>query len=295
MNSNFDDDLPFSDTPLLGTVDRLLIMLAAKETPAERIPALEQLKKVAGKDDVPKLIDELQSRQFKGRAEVAEVLGMIGDEQAVPILVFTLQDLDWRVRRSAAKALGEIGNTRAVAPLVEALPKAGMLERNAIAAALVRLRDRRAIVPLVQSLGTSPSSEESRYQADPEVLQTYFQLLAAFGDDMLTVLADALHNDNPNLQEGAVAVLLEMESEGAIGLLCTALEEGDETVRSLAAQALGQRANPLAVPTLIAALSDQARSMWWPRPVCDEAAEALRLIGTPEALDAVAAWEAGNG
>lgn len=294
MSSDFDDDLPNSDTPLLGTIERLLMVLSAKETPVERIPAFEQLKKVADRQAVPKLIDELQSRQFKGRAEVAEVLGMIGDDRAVPILVFTLQDPDWRVRLSAARALGEIGNTRAVTPLIEALPKAGMLERNGIAAALGQLGDRRAIAPLVQSLGTSPPDEESRYQADPEVLHTYYQLLAEFGDDMLTTLAAALHDDNPNLQEGAVSVLLEMGGEGAVGLLISALEEGEETVRSMAAQALGQLADPLAVPALIAALSDQGRSMWWPRSVCSEAADALKQIGTPEALDAAAAWEEAN-
>lgn len=294
MNSNFEDDLPIADTPLLGTIERLLMVLSAKETPAERIPAFEQLKKVANRQAVPQLINELQSRQFKGRAEVAEVLGMIGDNQAVPILVFTLQDPAWRVRLSAARALGEIGDTQAVTPLIKALPQAGLLERNAIAAALVKLQDPQAIAPLVQSLSASPPDEESRFHADPEVLHTYYQLLAGFGDDMLPALAAALHDENPNLQEGAVAVLLEMGGEGAVELLITALEEGNETVRSMAAQALGQRANPMAVPALIAALSDTARSMWWPRPVCDEAADALRQIGTPEALDAVAAWAEAN-
>jgi HEAT repeat protein len=288
-----DNELSSNDTPLLGTVERLLMVLSSKDTPAERIPAFEQLKKVADKQSVPRLIDVLQSRQFKGRAEVAEVLGMIGDDRAVPILVFTLQDPDWQVRLHAAEALGQIGHMRAVTPLIEALPQAGLLERNAIAAALVRLQDRRAIAPLVQSLGTSPPDEKARYQADPEVLQTYYQLLAQFGDDMLPALAAALHDDNSNLQEGALAVLLAMGSDGAVELLMVALEEGDETVRSMAAQALGQLADPQAVPALIAALSDPGRSQWWPRPICEEAASALEQIGTPEALDAVADWRGG--
>jgi HEAT repeat protein len=80
--------------------------------------------------------------------------------------------------------------------------------------------------------------------------------------------------------------------EVAVPSLIDALKSRDGTMRRAAAWALGQIGDPRAVPFLVRLLSDREGGMFGPGDrVCDVAAEALALIATPEALEALEMWD----
>jgi HEAT repeat protein len=72
--------------------------------------------------------------------------------------------------------------------------------------------------------------------------------------------------------------------------LVSLLHDPDPTTRYFAADALGKIRYVPAVPDLIMLLSDTSEPNWDKRRVCDIAANALDMIGTPEAATAAATW-----
>jgi HEAT repeat protein len=72
--------------------------------------------------------------------------------------------------------------------------------------------------------------------------------------------------------------------------LVTFLHDPDPTTRYFAADALGKIGYIGAVPGLIMLLSDTSEPNWDKRRVCEIAANALDMIGTPEAATAAATW-----
>lgn len=97
------------------------------------------------------------------RAQVAELLGRVGDERAVLPLIDALRDPYYDVRGSAAWSLGVLHDTRAVEPLISALSgEEGQVFEHSIipasdakenvvmwaAEALGELGDTRAVEPL---------------------------------------------------------------------------------------------------------------------------------------------------
>jgi HEAT repeat protein len=98
----------------------------------------------------------------------------------------------------------------------------------------------------------------------------------------LKALITALSNSNDNIRTGAANALTRVAAPEADTALIAALkdENNDTDLRGAAATALGFPHNKVAVPTLIAALSDKDGD------VRDEAQDALVQIG-PEATDAL--------
>ena len=85
---------------------------------------------------------------------------------------------------------------------------------------------------------------------------------------------------------GAVITVLGLSS---IQHLIAALDNQDAGVRSAVIYALGQTRNTAAVPALIERLSDTEKN--WGTRICDDAARALKSIGTPDALEALEKWK----
>ena len=80
--------------------------------------------------------------------------------------------------------------------------------------------------------------------------------------------------------------------EAAVPALIDALKSRDGTVRRAAAWTLGQIRDPRAVSFLVDLLDDNDGGMFGPGDrVCDVAADALALIGTSEALEALEGWD----
>jgi hypothetical protein len=96
-------------------------------------------------------------------------------------------------------------------------------------------------------------------------------------------IRELLHVDSHVRARAAVA-LGKLKDVRAVEPLIEALSDSNESVRTSVAEALGELGDERAIEPLIAAFADGIEVRFY-------AAEALRLIGTPEALAAVEAWE----
>jgi len=76
--------------------------------------------------------------------------------------------------------------------------------------------------------------------------------------------------------------------------LIEAMRDASADVRGAAVEALSAIGDPMAIPGLIARLSDTEVPWLAEERICDMAAVALRRIGTPDALKAVQQWESGH-
>ncbi len=270
-----------------------------------------------GTPAIPALLDALHVYDWEVRSGAARALGMIGDPIAIPALMDDLHDNDSDVRSNAARVLGKIGDP-AIPALLDALhDDANWTVRSGAARALGMIGDPASIPALLDAL----------HVYDWEVRSEAADALGKIGDPAIPALLDALHDANWTVRSGAARALGMIGDPASIPALLDGLHDADSQVRSTVALALRAFADPSAVPALMDALRDAA---WWvrrnaaealgkigdpsavpclierladtekpyssdSRRVCDAAAEALRKIGTPEALEAVRRWREEQG
>lgn len=216
---------------------------------------------------VDEWIAALRSEWSISRHRAAEALGQLGDVSAVEPLIAALRDEDQFVRDVSGKALGQIGDARAVEPLiaalgdncataVEALEKIAPDWRQCEAA-------KRQVPEFIAALGGG----------NWRVRQAAAEALGQIGDARaLGPLIAALHCED--LLVGLAAT----EALGKFGVpavkhLIAALRDKSHDIRRVAAEALGQIGDTLAVGPLILALRDNNSEVRW------AAAEALGKIG----------------
>lgn len=184
-----------------------------------------------------------------------------------------LDDAEADVRLSATIVLEEIG-TAAVELLLRALGDASWQRRWNAAEMLGLIRDARVVEPLIGALGDAKA----------------------------------------NVRDNAAWALGRLGSARAVEPLIKTLSDEDPGVRTVAAWALGELGDARAVEPLVRALSDPTspktlsfnflllpvsfarlhadlKEGRFGNSFSGVAAEALRKIGTPEALAAVEAWE----
>ena len=102
---------------------------------------------------VDDLIQKLQNKHPRVRAEAARELGKLRDFHAVSPLINALKDSDAYVRAVAAVALGEIKDASAVPSLIAALQGDQYIYvRQEAAKALGQIKDARAVTPLINAL-----------------------------------------------------------------------------------------------------------------------------------------------
>jgi HEAT repeat protein len=182
-----------------------------------------------GREDVPPLIESLESKDGHVRAEAAEELGLIGPiaREAIPALLRRLKDSEGMVRVKAADALARIDskNPAALPAVIAALKDESEKVRRAAAEALG---------------GFGPAANAA-----------------------VPTLIEALKDVDPNVRWAAADALRDIgpEAKTAIVPLIEALK--DEHIRSAAAEALGGigREAKAAIPPLEAALKDQKPEM----------------------------------
>ena len=235
-----------------------------------------------------------------GRSPSADkTLDQIGGNAAMPALIEALRDEDRRVRRSAVRALGRIGNLAAVPALIEAF---GDRTTRNLAISALGLIGQPAVPPLIKALRKDKSITRRATTA---------LALGRIGDPtVVPVLIEALKDKYVPVRANAVKALGAIGGTPAISALIEALSDKSAPVRATAAKALGIIGDSAAVPALIKALTDEtqvrahaARALgaigdsatvpaltevladehWWLRRW---AGEALRNIGTPEAIEA---------
>jgi HEAT repeat protein len=105
----------------------------------------------------------------------------------------------------------------------------------------------------------------------------------------LDALLDALRDSDYLVSDAAADALGRVGAPAVPGLL-DALEDDNPDVRGRVVEALGKIGDPTAVPALIGLLQDERTPGRENKRICDLAAGVLELIGTREALEAVAQW-----
>ena len=257
---------------------------------------------------VEPLIAALKDRDSNVRQGAAQALGQLGDARAVEPLITALKDSDWRVRQGAAQALGQLRDVRAVEPLIAALKDRDSNVRQGAAQAMGQLGDVRAVEPLIAALKDRDWSMRHRaaqalgqlgdaraveilvtalQDRNSDVRQGAAQALGQLGDARaVEPLVTALKDRNWSVWHRAAQALRQLGDARAVETLVTALKDDSSSARHRAAQALGQLGDARAVEPLITALKDNEK-----KDIRQRAAEALRQIGTPEALAALCEYE----
>lgn len=195
--------------------------------------------KMRVKRDVNGIIRALRSREASVRVEAADSLGEIKDGGAVEPLIKALGDEDEDVRLNAQIALGKIGEP-AVEALIQALQEGGWDVRCGAAGALGEIGNKRAVGFLIQAL-EHDEVPDVRWRA-----------------------AQALGN--------IARPLVKLGYKKPVKSLIEALGDKDWTVQQVAAEALGDIGDPMAIEPLIEAWGAET-GVW--------AAPALAKIGEP--------------
>lgn len=152
----------------------------------------------------------------------------------------------------------------------------GLLFRRSIAVyVLSEIRDIRSFRPLIDALHYSDM--DARFQAA--------HALGNIGDiQAVEPLIIALRDSNAFVRGAAASALGNIGDVRAVEPLITALLDSDWDVQHRAVNALGEIGDIRAIKPLIALLNNRGFSHFY-------ASDALILIGTPEALEAVRQWE----
>lgn len=204
------------------------------------------VEKLVAKKDIKGLVKVLKSeKDSEIRTRAAEALGEIGDERAVKPLINALGNVNEDLKLNAEIALGEIGEP-AVDALIQALQERGWDVKCGAAGALGEIGAKRTVGPLVQALEHNVVSDV-RWKA-----------------------AQALGN--------MAGLLVKAGYKRPVKSLIEALGDKDSIVRQVAAEALGEIGDPMAIEPLVKALKSEDGNVY--------AAVALAEIGEP-ALDAL--------
>ena len=218
---------------------------------------------------------DLDAHKWWIQAEAARALGLVRAEGALKPLLTLLDDPHEEVRAAAVEALGHLGDPACVPALLRALPDASRHQRA-------------RVVESIRELGPSVAHAlVTHARLCPDDLATVAELIgftgAASAADNL--LAWSGHAD-PKVRAAALQAI------GSLGLddrayhyTLRALGDTDESVRAMAARALGRSRRGEAAPYLAQHLGDD----WL---VAAHAATALRMLGKSGERELVARQEA---
>ncbi|MFI4997185.1 MAG: HEAT repeat domain-containing protein [Hyphomicrobiales bacterium] len=178
-------------------------------------------------------------------------------DRVVPVFIKLLDDKAPTIRAKAAEDLGFMGAASAVEPLLAALPKQGPPERPTFIEALGAIGDPRAIAPLAAALDGAAEGEA----------RSLTRALANLGPEVVPLLIKRLVDPRPSIRAAAAAGLgwfaIEARTQAkkealapAIAPLIPLLYDTIPTVRSSAADAMGDIRDPKFLTSLVLALGD---------------------------------------
>lgn len=218
-----------------AAVDPLIGALGASDRDVRRVAA-RALERMNDARAVDALIGAIGSNDDDVRNKAIMKLVSLQDSRAVDLLIRALEATCSNVRTKAAWALGKRGDLRAVDPLIGLL-KDNHDVRSAAAVALGQLGDSRAIDPLIVLLKDS----------DARVRQSAAEALRLLGWQF----ADSSQRVLDAIKWKDVARCIREGAEVAVDPLTGALHAYEDSVRLMAAEALGQLGDVLAVRPLL--------------------------------------------
>ncbi len=296
-----------------AAVDRLLEALARPEPNARvRERLVEALGHIGDPRAVPGLLTALRESNYLTyivtlRRAITTALERIG-QPAAPAMIKTLTDENPRAAAAAADVLGQLAaqftdpclRLQAIQALVEALRHDEPYVRRAAIRALGRaapgIGDEDMQAQVVQALLDLLQEGPLEPPAPPTIM-----LWTPQGPIRSDAREVPSSDTGLDLRSDAIEALGSLHDPRAVPVLIEAAQDADSDVRRAAVLALGQigarrpaEAGQI-IPALAARLSDAAaRPFSREARLCDLAAEALRAIGTPEALEALAAGRQGR-
>lgn len=176
-------------------------------------------------------------------------------EAAVPLagsLATGLKDADWVVRRNTVLELGTVAAEAAVPRLADMLRDDDSQVRLAAVTTLAQFHDKPQIIPILVN-----ALNDDEYV----VCDAAKEALKAVARPPLPALTDILRGSNVNMRGAAIEIL-------------------------------GSIRDVTAVPDILECLADLRRPWLSDDRICDIAARALEMIGTPEAVEGVRQWRA---
>lgn len=238
------------------------------------------------------LVRVLQDNNFLVRQKAAGMLGYLKDPQAVlPLIDLLRNDDDVNVRMEAASALRDIGDTRALPVFVLALEDSCEGVRVVAANALERMKwspknSNEKMVSLiakgrwldlaeVNATGiTTPVEDES----DPyyDITKQIMMIIKKFGRDAVPHLLKELESTDPEIRRRALFVIGKTGEPTVYDQILVSLKDSDSRCRNAAITALGELADPRAVPVLDKTAREE-------RPLSPFAVRAMGMIQHPEA------------
>ncbi len=285
-------------------IEPLLYALQHDRDDSVRSNAAKALGKLKAQQAIEPLIHALQhDERDEVRGSAAEALADLKAEQVIePLLQALQQTKSSNVRSSAARALAKLNAQQAIEPLIDALQhESREFVRSSAAEALADLQAQQAMEPLIDALQRDPNDDTRS-----DVAKALGKLGAPQAIAPLMHVVE--HDKNPLVRSSAACALGTMNSHEAIPQLVNALLNDHEkhntytsgTVSSTTAAAL-MRISGVEIEHIFREFKDERLIRMFvvafeymddeheDRPYL---AAALRLIGTPEALEAVAKWEA---
>jgi len=258
--------------PAMGS----LIALLKDKDPNVRAYSAAALGGIKSEGVVQHLIVLLSDGDSYVRRAAAESLGRTGSPQAVQPLIAALEDQTRDLAVAAARALGQIKHPDVIAPLIKALQNSTSNTAGAAAQALGELGAEEAIGPLIQcfeempncpydSIGTALWKLNSERAVDAWIAGLkkgswwYPRAFCAaeLGKNKLEKgllpLKEALKDTSPEVRRAAVLALMEFRSGETIGAIREALADEDFEVRMYAEEAL----KTIGTPEAIRALGDR--------------------------------------
>lgn len=265
-----------------------LLQLSHDENPELRGAAVAALGKIGSPDAVPRLLECLQDR---GRARYEE-------KRVCDLAAESLEHIGTQEARAAVEAWrrghpspaevkttplpvvgGERGRSR-LQQLVQQLSDPDWQRRVEAIQELSAFNDASVVPALLEAI-----SDE-----DHQVRWAAVRALEGKTDEsVLEALLEALRDSDYLVSDAAAAALGRAGAPAVPGLLA-ALDDDNPDVRGRVVEALGKIGDPAAVPELIRLLQDERTPGRESQRICDVAAAVLEQIGTPEAVEALAAW-----
>jgi HEAT repeat protein len=194
-----------------------------------------------------------------------------------PRLLRLLDDPDPKVRKEAARKLRIIGDSRAVPRLLRLLEEeeASDVRQYAIWV-LSGIGDHRADPAIVK---IAQETEDPKMKMMALFAIGEMQLLLG-----LPLLVDHANHSDPGIRQIVVNALGMLGSKYAIDPILLALHDPHPAVRRAAVVWAGEFRDPRAIEGLEMSLHDPLPHTWRGKTISETAAEALKKIGTPEAL-----------
>ncbi len=246
-----------------------------EEKPKKSEPAMEKARPAAEASGSPKKAPEAAKEDIveplvliktfsappEKRLQAIKIAAEEKLVEAVPALIEVLYEPDSSLSAAAAEALGKIGDSRAIEPLLEI--------------------SRRTDVQLMKEISDSVGSKEDEGQevageeSQAEVENPYnFKEMVVFKIDQLPkeyfqpdgtpiprkdLVVRGLKDNNAQLRQMAAKAAIGLDSEDVVGPLIEALENPYEveSVRFMAAEALGGMENEKSIESLLRSLKDE--------------------------------------